>query len=1302
MAASAQSVARAAVGGKGLAAMSLSGNNARIVSLELFHVTKNLTEQIAMGVSPLRAFTSEIGRIGTAVQYSGGIKGLIGSCCMTGVLKVTRDAELDEAAAAALAGAAAVKRNAESAASTLLAKQAQVALAKTQLEVVAGTELETAAMARLVKAQRAVADQSATLAGIQQTLATVNAEAAVASEAASAATVTSIGRMGVAIGTTAVVAGVLFAALEDIKHSAASDAELKQYAASLGATTAEMKKLKDVTVTWGDLTKATFQVLAEKAGVDSKSIGSAFSSAFHSIGEFGKFSVAIILAAFGAMVKGVGDVIMKLPAIVGGGIAAAANLGIAALEKMVNLGVNKLSAGINDSLLGKGLQMVFGAALPHLADVSLGRVHNSFVTTMKSIGADVSGTFHDIFNRTEATFNAISLRAESLRDKRVTAQAEDMLADTSNRAAKAHHERAAAANAEAASIDKLHQALEKLMGMEAKVDLGGSGPLSKLEGPGLSDVLAKLPDFGAQLLETLRAISDQAAITGQVLADAFGKAGGVLGNLLSGLARYTEEQQRLSQAVAAGTTTQANADKALANLRLSTIASTIHGLKTMFKEHSVGYKAMEAAERAFAIITAIQTVKDVAAGAAKMFKFLGPFAFPAVAAMLGVMAALGFGGGGHSSATAPTSPEDLQKAAGAGTVLGDATAKSDSIAHSLDIMAQNSTKGLDQSSDMVRSLRSIESNIGNLAAAIAREFQAGAAFDTSGLGLGKNTSNSFSFIGAALGGLVGGLLGGKKTVTTSLFDQGLQLNSATVQQIVEQGITGATYDVIEKITKKSGLFGIGASTKTSYSTVTGALPDGVSRQFQLIIGDVYNSVVGAAKVLGLDVGAALKTFQIEIGKISFKDLKGDEITKALEAVFSKVADQMAGFAVAGLEQFQKAGEGLFETLSRLAKDYLTVDAALKSIGKTFGSVGVASVAMREKLIGLAGGLDAFVSQVNFFYDHFLTDAQKSAILKAQVDATFKTLGIAVPGSIAAFAKLVTGANLSTDAGQKLFEALMQIAPAFYEVATAADQLIAKQKDDLVQAYKRESDALQQTADKFHKFAAGLREFRDGLFTTANGSLSYNQSLVALMKQAGLAAGGNEDALGGGLQQSAEQFLSISEANAKSLADVERARAMVARYLDQAIGGADSQASIAEMQLKQLHDQVDRLVDIDQHVQSVAEAIKALTQLMSPHSGGGGAHHGHRVSKEDILAAGDRGRHSVAHDGQWPERRQDQATAEHLAELKDIKDHLEAIGANTATAAVSGNKLERLFGRIERNGALAVATDSDTPIQTQAV
>jgi hypothetical protein len=370
-AAAAQKVARAAMtGAGGVRAMGAASGLARTQLLEMSHVVTSLSGSLLAGQNPLRAIALELPRIGQAAAFGGnGIRGLISSLLqMTGIIKVTRDAELEAAAATAAAGAAAVRRNAESAASALVAKEAQVALAQTQLEAVAGTELETAAMARLVTAQRAVADQSAKLAGVQQTLATVNTEAAATAAAAAAASVTGLGAVGTAIAVIlplAVLAGLAFLG---IKQSVdAIDPSAQKLIGTLGLTDEQIKKLKDTSVTWGDVFGATLDVMLQKAGISSKGIKEFFASAFHSIGEFGKFSIAVILAAFGAMVKGAADLVMNLPAVVGGGIAAAANLGIAALEKLVNLGIvalNKLAGVINS---------VLGTHFGQVAQISLGR-----------------------------------------------------------------------------------------------------------------------------------------------------------------------------------------------------------------------------------------------------------------------------------------------------------------------------------------------------------------------------------------------------------------------------------------------------------------------------------------------------------------------------------------------------------------------------------------------------------------------------------------------------------------------------------------------------------------------------------------------------------------------------------------------------------------------------------------------------------------------------------------------------------------------------------------------------------------
>lgn len=263
-------------------------------------------------------------------------------------------------------------------------------------------------------------------------------------------------RLVAPFATVAAGAGLLAAAFLGVKQTADS-ADLKAYIDTLGLTDEQIKKLKDTTVTWGDVTKATFQVMAENAGTSSAQITSFFSKAFHGIGDFGKFAVSIILAGFGAMVKGTADLILKLPAIVGGGIAAAANLGIAALEKMVNLGIaglNKLSSTING---------VLGTSFGQVAQVSLGRVQGNFAGTMQAIGADVSGTFHRIFNQTEATFDQISARAVQLRKDNLAAQAAELRAgDAAGRGAKGHDSNAAAVKNEADQLERMRGKLDEV------------------------------------------------------------------------------------------------------------------------------------------------------------------------------------------------------------------------------------------------------------------------------------------------------------------------------------------------------------------------------------------------------------------------------------------------------------------------------------------------------------------------------------------------------------------------------------------------------------------------------------------------------------------------------------------------------------------------------------------------------------------------------------------------------------------------------------------------------------------------
>lgn len=76
-----------------------------------------------------------------------------------------------------------------------------------------------------------------------------------------------------------------------------------------------------------------------------------------------------------------------------------------------------------------------------------------------------------------------------------------------------------------------------------------------------------------------------------------------------------------------------------------------------------------------------------------------------------------------------------------------------------------------------------------------------------------------------------------------------------------------------------------------------------------------------------------------------------------------------------------------------------------------------------------------------YQEAFLTEGEKIGLMQDQLVKGFADLGIEMPGSIEDFKKLVGGIDLSTEAGRKLWEGLMALAPAFASVANASAQLL---------------------------------------------------------------------------------------------------------------------------------------------------------------------------------------------------------------------------------------------------------------------
>ena len=133
----------------------------------------------------------------------------------------------------------------------------------------------------------------------------------------------------------------------------------------------------------------------------------------------------------------------------------------------------------------------------------------------------------------------------------------------------------------------------------------------------------------------------------------------------------------------------------------------------------------------------------------------------------------------------------------------------------------------------------------------------------------------------------------------------------------------------------------------------------------------------------------------------------DEVDAALTAAqaMADIISALASLDIPGididvLQAFQRDGEALSETLQR--------------VGGQWGT----------------------------YTQLFTTDAERMVAAQGQITDTFGRLGIAVPDSMEAFKGLVEGLDLTTEAGRAMWEALMEVAPAFASVANAATQAAA--------------------------------------------------------------------------------------------------------------------------------------------------------------------------------------------------------------------------------------------------------------------
>ncbi|OYO29144.1 phage tail length tape measure family protein [Janthinobacterium sp. PC23-8] len=822
-----------------------------------------------------------------------------------------------------------------------------------------------------------------------------------------------------------------------------------------------------------------------------------------------------------------------------------------------------------------------------------------------------------------------------------------------------------------------------------------------------------------ELLDILTAVDTaaQAAATG--MAESFGAVGKAIGSLTTALTGYERTQAAVAAQLKSSiqdahgdrdkvAKAQGMAAQQGAQAQIKSYGDMASAAKGFFKENSAGYRALEGAEkayRAFEMAMAIQSMvtksglltaftglfvtakatetaatvasvaPDLAASAAKGAAAAAvgvatqaqgdPYsAWARMAAMAAVMAALGFavaGGGGGADTTA----KDRQAATGTGSVLGNSSAKSESIAHSLAIMEKNSGLGLAQGAQMVGSLHQIVQGIGGLGSLLVRNAGVTGATAPDSLGAAQKFADSVlgkipligGLLGKTVGGLIGSIFGGK----TTTLDTGVTFGKTSLASIQAGGVSASQYTD----TKTSG----GWFSSDKYHRALSGLGAEANGQFAKIIMGLSDTVRSAASALGLGgdaFSAKLNSFVVGLD-VSLKGLSGDDLQKALEAAFSKLGDDMASFGVAGLEQYQAVGEGYLETLARVSNDYMQVSDVLSVLNKSFGVTGLAAVSLSEGLINAAGGLDKLTSGTSYFVENFLTEAERMAPITKSANDAMGKLGASGVTTVDQFKALVLAQDLSTTAGQSMYAQLIAIAEPFKKAADYAAELAAATgefavaaktaseiasehrdlqqqlnqltksenellaiqraglasvnralfdqvqaakavvtaKDALAKAYETESTAAKTALDKSKSWVVTLNGLNASMALGAQSTLTPEQKYAearAQFEKTLAAANAGDSTAQSGLSAAEQAFLSASQVVNASDARYVADYARVMAANDEAMRWASTQVDVAQASLDALTAQVLGLITINDSVLTVAQAIANLQVAMGVSNG----------------------------------------------------------------------------------------------------
>jgi effector-binding domain-containing protein len=462
---------------------------------------------------------------------------------------------------------------------------------------------------------------------------------------------------------------------------------------------------------------------------------------------------------------------------------------------------------------------------------------------------------------------------------------------------------------------------------------------------------------------------------------------------------------------------------------LTGTAKILGASKKLFKEKTVAYKVLNAAEKAAHIAKIAMDMKELytklfvekaKVGAAvagetaqtgatqagffaragtyvtEIFaKFSAQLGIFGTAAAAAVVLALGLAGGRRSSAPATGEYSTMAEADGRGTTFGDKNARSESLEKAMETLKEADPVMMRTSTGMLKHLRSIDNNIAALGVALVKALPGGGDISTEKFGVSQGMVGKWMgwqnlpLIGGLVSSVLKGLGFGTKTTVKS---EGITGGPQTIGEIEDEGFSGNFFTIVEK---KRKAFNI--TFDKSNKRLLDDLDPQIERALASIIISAKNAVLDAANIMGRSaeqINDQLRNYVINLGDINLKGLSLEDQREKFSGIVGRELDLLVESAYPEVLDFIKGSEGAYATLGRLIYGVEEAQSALTVLGiKTIkysdiidkqGDIGAELV--RQSIV--AQETNDFISSV---IDSMNGSAQDIADVYSQLDTTRDTM-----------------------------------------------------------------------------------------------------------------------------------------------------------------------------------------------------------------------------------------------------------------------------------------------------------------------